>query len=222
VSDISTDPFTTFDAAYVMGALSDDDRRAFEAHLIGCDACSAAVGSLRRLPGLLATVPASELDPSLVDEPPPDTLLPRLLREVRRGQVRRRWLASGIAAAVAACIIAVTAVVAQSGDGAAAGHPVPMAAVVSSPIHATADISEVFWGTQITLHCTYDTGGYPTGGVYGLVIKDRDGQTHQLGMWTVVPGKTTTFISGTALKRQQIAEVRIVEPDGTTLLHVSA
>jgi len=218
VCDISTDPFTTFDAAYVLGALSDDDRHAFEAHLTGCDACSAAVASLRSLPGLLATVPSSQLDPSLVDEPPPDTLLPRLLREVRRGRLRRRWITGGVAAAVAASVIIASTIVASDGSRTPGGHPVAMSAVVSSPIHATADIREVGWGTRIELRCTYDTTGYPINGVYGLVVKDRTGKTHQLGMWSIVPGKVTTFTSGTALKRAQIAEVEITLPDGTTPL----
>ena len=38
-----TDQFRDWDAAYVLGALDADDRRAFERHLGTCPECSAAV-----------------------------------------------------------------------------------------------------------------------------------------------------------------------------------
>ncbi|MCZ2263463.1 anti-sigma factor family protein, partial [Isoptericola sp. QY 916] len=53
-----TDPYREWDAAYVLGALSPADRRDYEEHLAGCDACRAAVAELAGLPGLLASVPA--------------------------------------------------------------------------------------------------------------------------------------------------------------------
>ncbi|HEY0120031.1 MAG TPA: zf-HC2 domain-containing protein [Cellulomonas sp.] len=46
--------FADWDAAYVLGALSPDDRHAYEDHLAGCERCRAAVAELAPLPGLLA------------------------------------------------------------------------------------------------------------------------------------------------------------------------
>ncbi|PJJ65662.1 anti-sigma factor family protein [Compostimonas suwonensis] len=54
------DPFRDWDAAYVLGALSPDDRRAFERHLATCPACSAAVAELAGMPGLLGTLSERE------------------------------------------------------------------------------------------------------------------------------------------------------------------
>lgn len=51
------DEFATWDAAYVLGALSPADRRAFEEHLRDCERCGAAVGELAGMPGLLGSVP---------------------------------------------------------------------------------------------------------------------------------------------------------------------
>ena len=53
---VMTDPFEHFDAAYVLGALDDTDRAAFEQHLPGCDECRQRVAELSGLPGLLAGV----------------------------------------------------------------------------------------------------------------------------------------------------------------------
>ena len=46
------DQFRDWDAAYVLGALSPEDRRAYEEHLRTCDACRAALGELAGIPGL--------------------------------------------------------------------------------------------------------------------------------------------------------------------------
>lgn len=51
---MTADEFATYDAAYVLGALSPEDRQAFEQHLQECDRCAAAVRELAGLPGLLA------------------------------------------------------------------------------------------------------------------------------------------------------------------------
>ena len=44
---MTSDPFEMFDGAYVLGALSDADRRAYEAHLLECDECATSVRELR-------------------------------------------------------------------------------------------------------------------------------------------------------------------------------
>ena len=55
-----SDRFATWDAAYVLGALSPAERREYEEHLAGCPACQAAVSELAGLPGLLAQVPPED------------------------------------------------------------------------------------------------------------------------------------------------------------------
>ena len=53
------DPFIQDDAAYVMGALNAEDRRAFEAHLEECPRCAQSVAELSGLTDLLDKVPTS-------------------------------------------------------------------------------------------------------------------------------------------------------------------
>jgi carotenoid cleavage dioxygenase-like enzyme len=48
--------YAMWDAAYVLGALSDADRREFEAHLDGCTPCRTAVAELTALPPLLSVL----------------------------------------------------------------------------------------------------------------------------------------------------------------------
>lgn len=210
----TADPFATFDAAYVLGALSDEDRQAFEAHLRECDACAAAVHEMSDLPGMLAAAPASALD----DEPPPASLLAGLQRRARRERNRRRWIASGIAAAAAACLVAVTVVLTRPDH--VATHPVAMHAVTNAPITATADVRSVGWGTYIELVCRYDHTVYNSRR-YALVVVDRHGNSQPLGSWKLVPGKVAKYESGTSLSREEISALQITSMDGTPLLKLA-
>ena len=205
------DPFAMFDGAYVLGALSDADRIAFEAHLAGCDACSASVRELSGLPALLATVPET----AVIDEAPPLSLLPALQRRARSSIRRRRWIMTGVAAA-AACVIALAVVVSWP-TSSPASHPVAMTAVAPTPITATADVRAVGWGTKIELVCRYYEISQPVR-PYALVVVDRNGKHHDLGSWNLVPGKATTYQSGIALPRSQVKEIDITTVSGKPLL----
>lgn len=63
------DQYAEWDAAYVLGALSPSDRRAYERHLAECAACRAAVAELAGMPGLLSTLTAGHAE-ALVAEIP--------------------------------------------------------------------------------------------------------------------------------------------------------
>ncbi|WP_369375114.1 anti-sigma factor [Promicromonospora sp. Populi] len=63
------DRYAEWDAAYVLGALSPSDRRAFEHHLAECDACRGAVAELAGLPGLLSTLTPAHAESLVTEEP---------------------------------------------------------------------------------------------------------------------------------------------------------
>ncbi|WP_227979183.1 anti-sigma factor family protein [Nocardia spumae] len=63
----SHDEYATWDAPYVLGALPQEQRLAYENHLTDCTDCRAAVAELSGLPGLLSRVPG-EVALSLVDD----------------------------------------------------------------------------------------------------------------------------------------------------------
>jgi anti-sigma factor RsiW len=99
-----SDPYREWDAAYLLGALSTKDRRAYEEHLRTCDECSAEVASLAGVPGTLAALPADRALATITADPP--NLLPDLVRTVQRDRRKQRIrlgaLVTGIAAAAAA------------------------------------------------------------------------------------------------------------------------
>src|SRR5882757_7083251 len=77
--------FAFDDAAYLLGALSESERVTYEQHLQTCPLCQSELAELANLPNLL-----ERADPTAwTAEQPPQTLLPRLLREVHRERQRR-------------------------------------------------------------------------------------------------------------------------------------
>jgi hypothetical protein len=118
------DNFRDWDAAYVLGALSADDRRAYERHLQTCPACSTAVAELAGMPGLLAKLPAEKAvsllslpaeqsapeqrvsdDQHLRDERHEPGLVRRLSIAANKRQRRMRGLLVGLAAGAAAVLL---------------------------------------------------------------------------------------------------------------------
>jgi anti-sigma-K factor RskA len=90
-------------AGYALGALDEDDRRAFEEHLAGCETCREELASLQ---DAAATLAFAQEGP----EPPPE-LRRRLLETVHEEAAkvvpiaRRRWrIPSAAALAAAACL----------------------------------------------------------------------------------------------------------------------
>jgi anti-sigma factor RsiW len=98
-----SDPYRDWDAAYVLGALSPGERRAYEQHLEGCFSCAAAVASFAGMPGILSVVPRETTVELLGPVSSPPVLLPGLIRAARASRRRGR---TRVAAALAATALA--------------------------------------------------------------------------------------------------------------------
>jgi len=222
------DSFATDAGAYLLGALSADEERAFAAHLAECDACAARVAELRPTIGLLANITEADLA-GLDDAPGTDaSLLPALLQRAASERRRRRTGIAALGSLAAAAVIALAIVLGtQPWSHSSARQPSadarPMVAVAaSSPLSADAALSARRWGTEISLDCHYHASAYPeTTTVYQLEIVDRSGGRYKLGSWTVRPSGDTRFTSGTSLPLDQIGEVRIDLADGTPVLQLT-
>jgi hypothetical protein len=247
VSD-QTDPFLEYDAAYVMGALDPADRRAFEAHLATCPQCSAAVAELAGMPGLLAQLSTAEvLAPRATPEPVPDTLLPRLGQAMRAHRRRRRLLGSLAGVVAAACLA--LAIVLTSGvlhsdsdapsvargshQGTTQGSSSQTSdLVMTAPesgsvlsLSAAITLDPVAWGTKVNIQCTYaETVPEPAEDLptYRVFVLPRDGgRAEQVASWTALAGRTVTLNGSTNLKPAQIADIRLEDSRGVTLLHAT-
>jgi anti-sigma factor RsiW len=215
-----TDDYRDWDAAYLLGSLSPAERREFEEHLVGCADCSAAVAELAALPGLLAKVPAGELEPA---EQVPESVLPRLVAAVRRRRMRVRTLTTGLVMAAAAVAVAVTLVVPQL-IPAAPGERVAeltLSQVVPSSLSAQVRLVGHEWGTSVDMNCQYTAGGQygGTSSTYALYVTDSGGHETQLATWTARPGRTVEPSGTTSIA---LADIRSVDvrsvASGTILL----
>lgn len=227
-----TDEFALYDAAYVVGALSPEDRREFETHLKGCATCAGSVGELAGLPGLMSRVSIDQLTEEA--EPPPETLLPSLARAVRH-ELRTRRLALGAAAVVAGCLIAAGATAVTRPDSPArppasasrstapGTAKVALTAVVPSPVAASARLVDMAWGTRIDLTCAYrPQGAKPERGVpYAMVVIDRSGIAEQVATWKALPDRQLTVMGASSRARRDIGAVEIRTLSGRTILRLS-
>jgi anti-sigma-K factor RskA len=217
-----TDPrthadYADWDAAYVLGALSSTDRRAYEAHLETCDRCRLAVADLTGLPGLLGRVDADRAF-SLLEEdlpegigapPPPADLVARIER-AERGRRRRR---AGIIASIAAAVLVIAGVTVPVTIAAQQPHPTVAVALSSSSVPLTAQVAltDVKWGTRIDMHCAYTeaAGDDDTEWDYALWVVDKEGEASQVSTWKAKTGSQVKLTAATDLTVAQIASVQV-------------
>ena len=212
----TTDPHRYDDAAYVLGALSPDERAAFEAHLATCADCTARVREIDSLPGLLAGIDEAEL----ADDPMPETLLPSLLRAASRQRRRQRLFVGSLVAVAAACVTALIVALWPTSTPAGPARR-DFVAVANSPVTASATLTATSWGTSIDVRCHYLNSNVYQSWRYALVVYDRSGRAHRLGDWKLPPDKYIDYEAGTSLTPAQISKVEITLPNGTPLLKLT-
>ncbi len=224
------DPYTTWDAAYVLGSLSGHERREFEAHLETCPRCRAAVAELSGIPALLAQLDAEEveaLDDPTAEAPPLrpemlDTLLGKV--EWRRRRTRRRsviTLAAAAAAVVVALVVGILPGIRGQGGETPMASAVTMSKVAQTPINATVSLSSFGWGTRIDMVCTY--GDYASRGEattqnLAMVVLDHNGTPSDIATWVGVNGATALPSGNTTMQKDQIKSVQLVDTDTRTVL----
>lgn len=206
-----TDEFETYDAAYVLGALSPEDRAAFEAHLKECPECARSVQELAGLPGLL-----SQVGPEMVEViEPPVGVLPSMLHSVRKIRRRRIFRTFGVAVAVAAAAVAVAvAIVVPQGDGSAPGTA--MTPLIAAPVQATAAVARVSGGSRVDMSCEYRGASY--GADYELIAVRADGTEEDLASWWASPNRAAKISLDTAIAPDDIQSLEIRTSSGVPLL----
>lgn len=223
------DRYATWDAAYVLGSLSPEERREYEAHLDACPRCRAEVAELSGIPALLAKADAADFDapPDEADAPPPQ-LLGSVLDTMRARRRRSRWITTA-AVGLAAALLALGLVLVirpetfglQTGaPPQAAGQQLEMHKVSETPINATISLTGFAWGTRIDMACTYGDWGQRDAPPQNLamVVVGRDGRQSQIATWLGLSGATALPSANTPLQKNEIAAVQLVSPDSGKVL----
>ena len=220
------DAYVSWDAAYVLGALSPAERREYEAHLTGCVDCRAAVGELTGMPALLGMLDPAQVQ-SLDTEPMPrpelrDQIVGRVRARRRRS---RRLAATALGLAAALLVIALVAVIRPETVGLQPGSDqqsamLEMAKVAQTPINAGIAVSGYSWGTRIDMACSYGDWGQrdaPPQNL-GMVVVGREGSRTQIATWLGLSGATALPSGNTPLRPSEIASVQLVSTDDGKVL----
>lgn len=217
------DELATWDAAYVLGALSVTDRRRFEAHLADCATCRTAVQELAPMPGLLGHLTPDEGEALLAEpRPEPDAMseprveeadLDSLVRAARRRDQRRWARRIGLtAAATAAAAALVVAIALPRGDSTADPDVrIALSERMPAPLTAKMGLTEVAWGTRLEMECVYPEHGPGGPGPwrYALQVVSTSGVRSQVATWAGQRGTDAQIAAATALPLHEIRRVEV-------------
>ena len=207
--------------AYVLGALTPDEREVIDAHLNSCPECTDELDELTRLPVLLDLLPVEEVVAMGTGAARPSAdLVDRVVAVAvaeRRSQRRRRWLAS-----VAAAVVLIAGSSAAAVDLSSGGSSPHQTGVVLDATNKTTgtwariDVASKQWGASLDLTLT----GVPAGEHCRLVAVGRDGSSEVAGSWEVTYAGRATVTGATSLQLASTASYDIVTFDGKKLLSV--
>jgi anti-sigma-K factor RskA len=194
---------------YVVDALDDDERRAFEEHLAECASCSAEVVEFRST--------TSRLSELMAENPPPalrSAIMERVggvrqvspvedLAEHRRRRTPLRWVAPALAAAAA--LIAVVLGIGWSTAHRSLDRQQSVTAVLTAPDAASVPLS----GAPGTMRVVYSPSrdesvivadglpDLPSDRTYQLWFIDADGNPASAGVFQADDGRVTKVLEGT-------------------------
>lgn len=160
--------------AYALGALSEPDRRRFDAHLHSCPSCASELEQLSAIPGLVDPDAGREVDApgqaQYLDEARMRALLDQLRADHRRSTRRM----SGLVAAAAVLLIAGTATTTSLLGG---GSPAPVSTGRTPSGAAVATLASAQSATT-GVSATVGVGQRPWGSLVVLHLRDRHGPRH--------------------------------------------
>lgn len=228
-------------AAYALGLLEEDDRRAFEAHLGQCTLCTEELGDFSGLAEILREVPP--IEPETPEEIEAGGQVIDMLRRRKVAERSRRRGTTMLGAAAGVILLAGGA---GLGMAAAGGDNVPSPSH-TTPSHAVADVFQspdkktatnagtgltgmvamqnMKWGTNVGLQLSRLRGPL----VCRLVAVSKKGKRHTVSEWRVPPKgygfpgtpPNLQVHGGTAISRADLARFDVqVEGSGRTLLSI--
>jgi hypothetical protein len=186
-----------WDAAYVLGALSPEDRRAYEDYLAANPGRTEALSEFAGLPGILNALSPAEAV-ALLDAPagdnrgsdgPPD-LMPSLARAAQRRQRRTRRTVIALIGATAAAFLAVGVIVTATvfrgptqSSSTAAPPLQPMTSTERGGLTASLAVTQKPWGTRFDWKCEYTNEWSKSVASYDLVVTTDNGQQTSVASW---------------------------------------
>lgn len=226
------DKYREWDAAYVLGSLSTDERREYERHLANCPACTNAVAELAGMPGFLMKIDANTAG-ALVSAPDGGNVFALPLEPIqslaraaikRKASLRRRTVAG---MAVAASFVMVIGLLVgsnlHSSDNSpggqatvlTAGTKISMVAMEKDAMVVDMRVTKKRWGTQFSWNCSYGnsevTAATPES--YDLVVTDASGTATTVATWSQAGTSAKGLVASTRIPLSKIKTVEVQYSD---------
>jgi hypothetical protein len=225
---MTDDRYREWDAAYVLGALSPEERLEFEEHLAECADCTAAVAESAGVPGVLRrldTATALRLRDLPAAAPVEDRAPATVARLAGRVQRRRRFVTAAAAAAVVVGLgggigggIGVVAALSDR-PATVAVTTAQLHPVGSSAVSAHLTMASIAEGTRLDWRCSYPKHGeWSETTAYRLVVQVPDGSWRTVATWSASSTTTDRLSTVTSIPRQDIRAVEIRLPDSKSAL----
>jgi hypothetical protein len=218
-SNAPDDDLAEWDAAYVLGALSLEDRRTYENYLAANPARSAELTELAGMPGILnalsrdEAVGLTDLAGAQPSQDRPDNVSSLANAAAKRQQrSRRTWLATAVAAAAALVITGGVVGATVFPRSPAPVQTVAMQAMQPTPrggLTAELAVTEKKWGTELNWACQYTKDWSRNVGSYDIVVTTHDGVQSAVGSWKPAGDEATGLSAATSIPTSQIRTVDI-------------
>jgi hypothetical protein len=213
------DDLADWDAAYVLGALSLEERRTYESYLAANPARAAELTEFAGMPGILNALSRDEAVAltDLAGAPPSEdrhdnvaSLAHAAAQRKRRS--RRTWLAAAVASAAALLIAGGVVGATIFAQTTAPVETVAMQEMQPTPrggLTAQLAVSEKKWGTELNWACEYTKDWSRNVKSYDIVVTTHDGVQTAVGSWKPAGDEAKGLSAATSIPTSQIRTVDI-------------
>ena len=214
------DDLAEWDAAYVLGALSLEERRTYEGYLAANPARAAELTELAGMPGILNALSRDEAVAltDLAGAAPVDTSdnVASLAQAAakRQRKSRRNFLAGAVASAAALLIaggVVGATVIPRSSAPVETVALQPMQATPREGLTAQLAVTEKKWGTELNWACEYTKDWSRNVASYDLVVTTHDGKQTAVGSWKPAGDEAAGLSAATSIPTAQIRTIDIRE-----------
>ncbi len=218
MTDNRPDDLGEWDAAYVLGALNLEDRRAYENYLAANPQRSAELTELAAMPDILSVlsrdeaVALTDLEGGAPTQTGPDNVASLAQAAAKRKRrSRRTGLAVAVAVAAALAIIGgvVGATVFPRAGSVQTVAMAPMQPGSRAGLTAQLAITEKKWGTELNWACEYTKDWSRDVDSYDIVVTTKDGAQTAVGSWKPAGYEATGLSAATSIPTSEIRSVDI-------------
>lgn len=214
----NSDDLAEWDAAYVLGALSLEERRIYESYLAANPARSTELTELAGMPGILNALSREEAVAltdlaGAVPVAGGDEVVSLAQAAAKRQRRSRRTFVTGAVASAAALLIAGGVVGATVFSRSTPSvQTVAMQTMQPTPrggVTAELAVTEKKWGTELNWACQYIKDWSRNVESYDLVVTTHDGVQTAVGSWKPAGDEAAGLSAATSIPTSQIRTVDI-------------